>query len=543
MLSDEDDQLETRLAALRKRHAECLNGLRQSSRNFLLRQSLVLIEREMRDLEDLAQKRIIHWESAMYASTPPNSQKEASWRKNRLQQLTRKSLTQLSQFSLPIDHYLGRLSLQDLKLCLKWNDHLLHSHRPVGEQWAEFVNLEKNKALRLWSARSAENAAIAFFKAIGKRTEDISHHQVTNLSSKWLTHDVEVDGVPIDVKNARASFSNPNSYVEHVIPQFKQSRAQALNVGILGILSDYKTWQQINNDDYGTATILGLLYGNDLASLCSWVDKHFGDFLDLGPLNVPHLKNYPGWLFDYPEEWRPNISEALNQMHALLQLGYLPNKVKTGIPIYVYAILGIEHNNPDKVQSQIEQRILHEFSTLYRDIGISRRTLYVWILGTILRTIIESGYCELLTTTAALRRFLFDSESDLAQTQPSILYDPKLYIWNLILMFEEIGRNVSPELLRSMRFYKLTAPTILRGRLSNGNWQTVYSHCGGWRLFPAYAPCGNNPIHLGNSTICPSCRRLICSECAFCMQDCPLCTNRQGQHAENQRKHAMDLYD
>ena len=146
----------------------------------------------------------------------------------------------------------------------------------------------------------------------------------------------------------------------------------------------------------------------------------------------------------------------------------------------------------------------------------------------------SDGDCQraALRVAASLRRLLFLPGSAEIYRDPAGLFDPQAYVSNLITMFEEIARNVRPDLLKSIRFFKLTAPTILRGQLEDRRWQTVFAHCGGWHRHPL-TKCGNNPIHLGNSEICPECGFLICMECAYCSESCTLREGRMHARASN----------
>ena len=138
-------------------------------------------------------------------------------------------------------------------------------------------------------------------------------------------------------------------------------------------------------------------------------------------------------------------------------------------------------------------------------------------------------------TGTLLRRLLFAPGVPESRRYPAGLYDPNGYIENLLALFEAVGEVLDSQKISSFKFFRLTSPTILRGRLSDGTEQTVYAHCGGRRGYPVVAPCGKNPIHLGNSEICGKCGFLICNDCAFCNYQCLSCADRQRQHVEHQK--------
>ncbi len=375
----------------------------------------------------------------------------------------------------------------------------------------DFVTTDRKHALRLWSARSAEIVAISFLSDLGKQTTDVSIRQLDTNSDDWKTHDVDADGDPIDVKNARRSFSSQDSYVKHTIPMFKYARRLTSDVTVLGILSDYVSWAQIDTGWLGSAMILGQVRNEDLVALASWMDRNFGDILDFGVISGNRSATYPGWVFEYPEQWYVRRPEAMNQIRGLLKECPEPLKARKVIPSYVYAFLDESEQTSVKDGTKLDADLFREFGSLRREIGLSRRSLFGWILGVMLRALIDRGGISVAQTTASLRRLLFVPDSTETPRNPAGLFDPAAYISNLITMFEAIGRNIRPELLQSIRFFDLSAPTILRGRLADGRWQTVFAHCGG---------CGKNPIHLGNSETCPECGFLICGECAHCSISC-----------------------
>ena len=85
---------------------------------------------------------------------------------------------------------------------------------------------EKWEFGRLLSARAAEKVAMDFYRHYGKKVKDISITQIDeNDTSDYWNYDLDVDGVPIDVKNSRRAQNSPDRYTEHYIQKgFKHSR-------------------------------------------------------------------------------------------------------------------------------------------------------------------------------------------------------------------------------------------------------------------------------------------------------------------------------
>jgi hypothetical protein len=40
--------------------------------------------------------------------------------------------------------------------------------------------------------------------------------------------------------------------------------------------------------------------------------------------------------------------------------------------------------------------------------------------------------------------------------------------------------------------------------------------------------CGQNPLFLGQNEPCGECGKLVCHECGYCSERCPLCSPRQA---------------
>jgi hypothetical protein len=440
----------------------------------------------------------------------------------------RQQLRQLSNTHTEITCALQLLSDKDKQLCLVWAGRWLGDSPATERQWSQFVRDDKNEALRLLSARTAENAVIAHFSKL-RQTTDVSIHQISGASSSWMSHDIEIDGEPIDIKNARLSFSSPNSYVEHTIPAFKKTRSSSQQVKILGIVSEYVTWKRIQEGDLGSATILGLLSQKELVDLDVWMSGQFGDILEFDLCSGTKPMTYAGWLFEYPDDWYTSKVESQENIRRLLDECPNRNLAIGSVSGYLLELFGHGLAESEGRASK-EDALLRALIQVTQELGLSRRSLFAWMLGTMLRALTTGGRDAALEVVTALRKILYVPHVDWSPYYPAGLYDPFCYIRNLIDMFDEIAAEIEPDLLRSMRFFRLASPTILRGLLNDSTtWQTVYAHCGGWRSVPVTAPCGNNPIHLGNSKICPECHFLICGVCAHCMRSCALCEPRQLQ--------------
>ena len=76
----------------------------------------------------------------------------------------------------------------------------------------------------LLSARAAEKVA-RFYRHYGKTVRDISIMQIDeNSKSDWSNYDLNVEGMPIDVKNSRRSQSSTDRYTEHYIQKVQAQK-------------------------------------------------------------------------------------------------------------------------------------------------------------------------------------------------------------------------------------------------------------------------------------------------------------------------------
>ena len=133
-------------------------------------------------------------------------------------------------------HWLPTLTESDIQLVSMWSQSV---HSNLNRQ-SIIENYGKDWVLgRLLSARSAEKVAAEFYGNYGKTVRDISVTQIEEKpQSDWRIHDVDVEGVPVDVKNSRAYKNRENRYSEYCIPQFKRNRENH-EVTIAGVYSPY----------------------------------------------------------------------------------------------------------------------------------------------------------------------------------------------------------------------------------------------------------------------------------------------------------------
>lgn len=403
------------------------------------------------------------------------------------------------------------ISQEDCRLITGWTN---QTHVNINGL-ADLENqLSHEKIRRLWSARLGELAAIKYFKQFAKDVKDVSLTQIENRQKDWLTHDLFADGVAYDVKNSRRSFSSPDSYSEHCVPEFKQENRHNGDVEIVGVLSDYLTIQNIRQEQNGKSTILGTVNASEIRRLCLWLDIKFSGILDTSILGKS--KFFPGWIFEYPALHQPDRNAGLDRTKAMLTVSDAKGK-KLSLPKWMASF----EDNPSLVapylESESDEIIWRCLRSVENEIGLSKRAVFFAILGVTLQ---ESMRAETSYQPSDWRDWLFvDQSTDkYSKYLPLGMIDHGQYIENLIKMLQIIWNNEKLKLL-DFRYFKLIHPSILKGKDASGAWYTLIAYCGGWRSNPV-AKCGKTPIHVGNCNWCELCQHLICPECSHCSKGC-----------------------
>jgi hypothetical protein len=386
----------------------------------------------------------------------------------------------------------------------------------------------------LLSARTAELAAADYYTCLGHTVEDISITQLGNTNGQWKDCDLLIDGRPIDVKNARRSFSNPERYVEHCIPRFKQARGTNAEVSITGVLSHYQSVGRIAH--FGTDhLILGEVRVSDIRRIYAWMRRRFGDLLKLDGAWRPEY--HPGWMFEYPPNHYPDRVAGIRRIGDVLRQFAPAGVGATFIPGWLLALcqerdLIVLGDLPD-----VKRRVLEDLHSLDEDVGFSLPSIFLYVMGLILEAIANELPAECLEKYVI--DLLFLRGPDNTASSPLGLEDPQGYVWELVRMLFRVQNEAISQRKRFVSF-ELTHPSILRGRLADGSSMTLLAYCGGWRVVPTRVKCGFAPLFFGNHKVCPSCGYLICDECGYCSHRCELVSSRQQKLAKQEDAYYVD---
>jgi hypothetical protein len=417
------------------------------------------------------------------------------------------------------------LDASDYTLCAAWKQQSISNTSATS--LTDLVSLVGDfEAHRLSSARAAELAARKYYEALGLQVKDISITQLRE-GNDWKYFDLLVDGVPVDVKNARRSFSNPDSYVEHAVPAFKLTRA-GTEVSIAGVLSDYRPHLSDSGALVCNSTILGEAKLSDLERLFSWIRHRYGEFLDLDQVWKPNYQ--PGWAFEYRAAHYPRRHAATQRIADLIR-----RATRAGFkPEALSGWLSTLHVEPHDPTLPLENRdIIADIQDLARNATVSRPSLYLYSLARLAQSIIQKdppGHVE-----SRIRRSVFGLASLSFSGKPLGLDDPQQYVRKIIDALSTVHRALVQRGI-ALTAFKLTHPEILRGRTAANQWITLLAYCGGWRQEPFKVKCGATPLIFGKNAPCSTCGYLCCQECGFCSSGCGDMPQRQAKVAAGYRE-------
>ena len=419
---------------------------------------------------------------------------------------------------------MGPPKADDIRLCLAWAGQSATSAQCMDIKYLATA-LGDYEANRLLSARVAEHAAAKYYEALGHEVLDVSIGQFGSSDDRWKNHDLLVSGRPVDVKNARRSFSSHDSYVEHCVPKFKQSRGA--EVSITGVLSEYRLVREIE-EETSSCRILGEVTISEVRRLYAWARARFGHILNIA--GIWNSEYQPGWIFEYPPEHYPCRNEAIAGIPGLIEKLKISGIASNRLPGWLLPLCPDRELALSQTQSDQMTRILVDLFSLNDDIGFSRPGLFIFVMGSFLESIAngeQTGQLEV-----ALRELLIIRGSP--NPRPLGLEDSQNYVVNLIGILVEVQNEAQRQRIKFSAF-KLTHPSILRGQRDSGSWMTLLAYCGGWRDAPVRARCGATPLFFGQHAVCPNCGHLICDDCGYCSHGCNLVVQRQFDVATKQR--------
>lgn len=443
----------------------------------------------------------------------------------------REILNSASQQTLPNNISISAsLEAEDVSLCLAWEGLEVRPTSRFNAARLMQTSLSNYDACRLLSARAAERAAMTYYKQLGFSVADVSISQLQKADDRWKDFDLMACEAALDVKNARKSFTSPDTYVEHCVPRFKLDRKTAAEVSIVGVLSDYLRSAEEIIDGGGKCQILGQVNVSEIRKLYRWMRSRFGSLLNLDGLwNQGFL---PGWIFEYPDEQYKDRRGLRARVKELLDV-FQKFGIHDGSDLPGW-LLGIESSHAairSLCMSSQQKKLLNDLASLEGSVGIKRPSLYLYAMGFVLEAMLDGD--DPAEALEALASTLFAGTE---KATPLCLVDTQHYIENLIRMLIEVCAEARRQQLRFQAF-QMPHPAILKGRRSDGHWMTLIAYCGGWLEEPFRVKCGASPLFFGRHEVCPACGRLVCDACGFCTEGCGMYLQRRQKIAQHRKEH------
>jgi hypothetical protein len=379
------------------------------------------------------------------------------------------------------------------------------------------------------SARMAERAVAAYYEGCGHSVEDVALQQLTNPSERdWKRYDIRVGNKCLDVKNARRSEQNRNSYVSHCVPRFKLDRF-GKEIQIAGALSDWKTRAEIVAGG-SLVRFLGTV-------TASRIDELRG-MLAQGPLGFSvrsvHSPSFlPSWIFDYSAEdygaWPKALEELGQCCHSTdLKASHLET---ISLPALIAA--GVQDFDAHLPANSWQRLFAETLRQRHQQYGRSLPVLFLTLLEHFVGML--SGNAPDCYEPACYSHLIFPPKGK--SIYPLYLFDPEHAVASLIKSLSTLWLHRN-EALREIQYFTLRELNILSGKKKEDSpYLTLLAYCGGWiESGGTSKPCGKIPLVYGECDSCRECFRLVCPNCGFCRSDCT-------ERAKLQDSNCQDVID
>lgn len=383
-------------------------------------------------------------------------------------------------------------------------------------EWGFNEQSSKAEKSRLLCARLGEQAAALYYGRMGHDVADVSIRQLSHPGGDWTTHDLVVDGLRLDVKNIRCT--RVDQLGEHYWPDHKKDRS-GTDVSIVGVVT------MLDDDGSEPATsqvVLGKVSDGEIHDLRGMVNR-MSRRMDI-PVHIDEMNDWqtriPGWLFEYSDHhyqmrWEVIIRRVRDSLDSLA----------LATPPWLCGFSASRLGVPTGSAGQ--SGVAHSLARFFRVAGLSKRTLFWFVLLFMLRTRGNPARAAELSDHVFI-------DQDTGRYYPLGLHDPRCYIWHLIRVMRQIIAS-NERLLDTVSNYRVRAVNTLQAQMGDGVWRTILarcSNCGRWPIYLADAKQNDDTVskgvtegrfqHSGASLPCPCERkRLVCCGCYSCgIRDC-----------------------
>lgn len=387
---------------------------------------------------------------------------------------------------------------------------------------------------RVREARRAELSAVQYYTHRGHDVRDVSSEQLEPVSDgSWETHDLEIDGRPVDVKNVRDT--KFGGFIVHPSPKFTKKENE--EVAVCGVVDGRRivgeasgeALAELERSARSLASALGLPRPRPSASMARWRRS-------LGP-----------WLMDFtPEHYRSFGRRSVCRV--LAAAARVPEFAAS--PPWAKAFIAFWSSTPDVSVTSLDpvDVSLRPLDVFVKSIAVIPRTrpgLFFFVLFYFL-ALARHGAWRRGIVKQDLFDFLFAPRSaGLASSArwtqwPLGLHDPLEVVYQLVETLDLMVEK-NAQVLRSISSLALFGPGVLRACCVVTDQTTpaftLLAYCGGcgkrplWvrEIDPALLTSKDrlsfgrpDPSPPSGNFLCPNCLKLICDACGFCEDPCSL---------------------
>lgn len=432
---------------------------------------------------------------------------------------------------------------------------------------------------QMWTARTAEKCAAAYFDALGLPVEDIAIEQLRSADGDWQSMDLRIDGRHgIDVKNLRRTFHGGMQSSRWKIKAFKVDAAGA-KVTLCGVSSPYTRFSdgQVACEQDEDMRVLGVTTVAEVSALA----RRFTAIFALRTHPLTRLIELPAWAWDYPNAQYKERDLALMSLQGellALRATALGRRCLAMLPPVFFSYWDVEVPHAEHLSLQqrdylehlriafAEERRTGKKTVVPRLPWLYLFTLHLWaswrarsvsadsdsllklfkwhahsredaaLADAAMRERVERLRVSEVSEASGeepddlplglrdLSRSLAESRKIPSKVAGSGLVDPADSLAGLIGALSVLEKHLAHAQFITLSEVTHTYNGVLVGTFPDGQRKTLLAHCCG-RL-SNNVECGNRPLVFGRERTC-ACGRLICGKCSTC-------TDTRYGHCEQQ---------
>jgi hypothetical protein len=371
----------------------------------------------------------------------------------------------------------------------------------------------------------AETSLAAQLCSSGYRVQDIAGTQLMHPGGDWRTHDLLVDGVPVDVKSARQAIRNARAYTSFVVKGAKRE-AKGTPVWLAAVLTPYYTEEQIAHSDSLHGVFLGFCKPEGLFTLQDRLPALNCALEWAHPASDPSY--LAPWMFSL--EHMADTDSRISAARHILTMARPHRKPLRALHLNWEALGGAckyicgDPNGVDLPSS------LRDVLTAAAECDVPRLTALAFgVLDHLCRSLRDDTRER--WDSATLRRALYAMTNETATQWPLLCYDPLETIDNLLSIGDTLHAH---GIGQGFRYFSMPQSGVITARRERTDpyATTLYAYCGGWVETPTPRPCTYTPLIAYTHDNCDRCGKLICPDCFLCSRQCLAYQARTLKHQQ-----------